>query len=387
MGVYDRDYIRSSPRPGGPGGSYGGGFGLRAMRMWSVTTWLIVICIGIFALDRIIPPTRSIDPLEAVYAVDADRVSPAARPEGQLQQEPTVIPDPRTGQPVQVVRYFRVIEDPATSQIIGKQYYRVEMRPTLEYWGHFSTARGFMQLEVWRLVTFQFLHANFEHILFNMIGLFFFGPIVERYLGSRRYLAFYLMCGIAGALLYLILNFVGGVMGLKLPLVLINSPWTPLVGASAGIYGILAAAAYVSPHAVVQLLFPPIPMRLRTMAYGLIGIAFLTLLFQGNNAGGHAGHIGGAIAGYYLIRRPALLRDFLNFRGAPQPSRYQGDWRRDPAPAKPKKGGSRFGGRKGGKADDARIDAILGKVATHGLASLTEAEKKLLRQASESMKD
>ena len=56
----------------------------------------------------------------------------------------------------------------------------------LQAWGHFSTAKGFFQYEVWRLVTFQFLHANFVHLFFNMFGLFIFGGMVEQYLGRRR---------------------------------------------------------------------------------------------------------------------------------------------------------------------------------------------------------
>jgi membrane associated rhomboid family serine protease len=64
------------------------------------------------------------------------------------------------------------------------------------YWDDATGLRGF---EFWRFISFQFLHANLSHLLFNMIGLYFFGSIVEQYLGSKRYLAFYLLCGVAGA--------------------------------------------------------------------------------------------------------------------------------------------------------------------------------------------
>ena len=76
-------------------------------------------------------------------------------------------------------------------------------------------------------ITFQFLHANGEHILFNMIALFFFGPLIESFLGARRYLAFYLICGIAGAVSYL---------GLWSAHILIGNSYEPLIGASAGIF-------------------------------------------------------------------------------------------------------------------------------------------------------
>src|SRR6185503_5686995 len=102
------------------------------------------------------------------------------------------------------------------------------------------------------------------HLFFNMLGLYFFGPFIERYLGSRRFLAFYLLCGIAGAAMYLLL------WGSR---VFISNPSVPMVGASAGIFGILIAAAQIAPNTTVMLLFPPIPMRLKTLAWVLIAIA------------------------------------------------------------------------------------------------------------------
>jgi membrane associated rhomboid family serine protease len=172
----------------------------------------------------------------------------------------------------------------------------------LTAWGHFSASTAIAGLQLWRLVSFQFLHANLAHLIFNMIGLYFFGSAVESYLGSRRFLAFYLWCGIMGAAAYLLFWLLG---------VLVNAPWVPLVGASAGIFGVLAASAIIAPHATVVLLFPPIPVRLRTLAWVLIGIGVATIVFGGPNAGGQAAHLGGAMSGYLLIRRPHLLNFFL----------------------------------------------------------------------------
>ncbi|HRK31056.1 MAG TPA: rhomboid family intramembrane serine protease, partial [Tepidisphaeraceae bacterium] len=106
----------------------------------------------------------------------------------------------------------------------------------------------------------------------------------------------YLVCGAAGALVYL---------GLWKLNVLVGSPWVPLVGASAGIFGILAAASRVAPRATVMMAFPPMPIELRTWAMLLLGIAALTIIFAGPNAGGEAAHLGGAIAGYLGIRAAA----------------------------------------------------------------------------------
>jgi membrane associated rhomboid family serine protease len=121
--------------------------------------------------------------------------------------------------------------------------------------------------------------------------------MIENYLGSRRYLAFYLLCGIGGALSYLVL------WGLH---ILIDNPWNQLIGASAGIYGILIAAAQVAPDTTV-LIYGVIPMRLRAMAWIVLGLAVYTVLTSGPNAGGEAAHLGGAVWGFLLIRNQHWL--------------------------------------------------------------------------------
>jgi membrane associated rhomboid family serine protease len=174
---------------------------------------------------------------------------------------------------------------------------RIIMGP-LEAWGHFSAGTAIWNLQIWRFLSFQFLHANFQHLLFNMIGLYFFGQMMETFLGRQRFLTFYLLCGIAGAVAYLALWGMG---------ILVSTAYVPLVGASAGIFGILAAAAQVAPKATVMLMFPPMPVDLRTWAYILLALAVATILFAGPNAGGEAAHLGGALLGILLIRTPALL--------------------------------------------------------------------------------
>lgn len=175
------------------------------------------------------------------------------------------------------------------------------MHRRLAIWGFFSIDTAIYMGQVWRFITFQFLHANLSHIFFNMLSLYFFGPMVESYLGSRRFLAFYLLSGVAGALMYI---------GLYSAHLLISDPGTPLIGASAGIFGVLFAAVQIAPNARVMLMFPPIPMKLRTLAWVMIGIAVYTIFSQGMNAGGEAAHLGGAAVGAALIRRPEVLNVF-----------------------------------------------------------------------------
>jgi membrane associated rhomboid family serine protease len=178
------------------------------------------------------------------------------------------------------------------------------MNGALTILGYFSFTTAIIHLQLWRFITFQFLHANVQHIFFNMLSLYFFGPIVEAYLGTRRYLAFYLISGIGGGLGYIALYYLGFLQG---------DPRTPLVGASAGIFGVLIGAAQIAPDVRVMMMFPPIPMRLKTMAWVFIGIAIYTVYSNGNNAGGQAAHLGGALIGFILIRNTRWL-DFVFLR-------------------------------------------------------------------------
>lgn len=165
----------------------------------------------------------------------------------------------------------------------------------------FSFVTAVQHFEIWRFFTFQFVHANFAHIAGNMIALLTLGPFVEDYLGRRKFIAFYLMCGATGPIGFLLLIATGGA----------GSPGSTLVGASAGVFGVLAAAAIIAPNQYLDLVFPPTPVRVRTMAFIMLAIAAYTVFFHGTtpglNAGGEAAHLGGAVMGWYLIRRPDLL--------------------------------------------------------------------------------
>jgi len=170
----------------------------------------------------------------------------------------------------------------------------------LTQFGAFTIHDAIHRLQLWRFITFQFLHGGWLHILFNMIALFFFGPLVERVLGRWRYLWFYLVCGCAGPCALMLLG--------KLHLLQVDAEST-LVGASAGIFGIVIAAARIAPNqrVIIFLYFFPLPMRLITMAWLFIGMAVFVVLTSGANAGGQAAHLGGAAVGFILIRLPGML--------------------------------------------------------------------------------
>jgi membrane associated rhomboid family serine protease len=164
-------------------------------------------------------------------------------------------------------------------------------------YGHFSFGLAIGKLELWRFISYQFCHANLTHILVNMMGLLLAGPIVEETLGKRKFLTFYLVCGAAGPVAHLIFGLLG---------ILSVQPFTPLIGASASIYGILLVAAMIAPDEEVMLAFPPIDVKLKWVALAMVGLSAAAVIWNWENAGGHAAHIGGAVMGYLMARR--LLR-------------------------------------------------------------------------------
>lgn len=235
--------------------------------------------------------------------------------------------------------------------------------PLLVQWGAFSINSALTHLHLWEFVTFQFLHGSLGHVLFNSIGIFFFGPWMERWWGSKKFLLFYLLCGAAGAAFFTLLVALDLVPG---------GVDSPLIGASAGLMGIFIGVAVIAPHLRVALLFPPIELSMRQLAIGLMGISVGAILLSlGGNEGGEAGHLGGAILGFILMRYPWLLGG-----GSSAASRQPLEF---PPRAAPK-----LRPRTVLPTDEeSAVDLILDKVSRDGFQSLTQAERDLLRQASQ----
>jgi len=231
----------------------------------------------------------------------------------------------------------------------------------LDRLGAFTVNGAIFGGRIWEFITFQFLHASPGHIFFNSMGLYFFGPWMERWWGSKRFLLFYLLCGAAGAVLYSVLALTGFFShGLGIP----------LVGASAGIYGILIGVAMIAPDLRVILLF--FPMSMRQMAIVIFALAiFFVVTGVGGNAGGEAGHLGGAILGFLLVKFPVLLGE---------------GWERRRKIIRPKFHPAESKLRPRTQVDlnaQDEIDRILDKISREGLQSLTQEERDRLRAAAE----
>jgi membrane associated rhomboid family serine protease len=145
-----------------------------------------------------------------------------------------------------------------------------------------------------QIVTHMFMHANFQHILFNMLMLYFLGPMVEQALGSKRFLILYLLSGF-GALATHFLFF----------------PYVGVLGASGAVYGVLIAFASLFPNVKLMLLFPPIPIKAKYLALGLIVIGLFSG-FGGYDQGvAHFAHLGGSFTAFIIL----LIWKKVNFRG------------------------------------------------------------------------
>ena len=231
--------------------------------------------------------------------------------------------------------------------------------PKLLDWGAFSIESAVQHLQVWRFISFQFLHGSLGHLLFNALGIFFFGPWMERWWGSQRFLIFYLICGIGGAAFFSLLTLTGIVPA---------DSQSILVGASAGIYGIFIGVAITAPNLRVSLLFPPIELSMRQLAIALLAISAGSIILKlGGNEGGEAGHLGGAIIGAILMRWPQLLSG-RHTSGTPR--------RNNPAERKIQPRTSIDLQR------DSEVDLILDKISLQGFQSLTDREREVLRDAA-----
>lgn len=218
----------------------------------------------------------------------------------------------------------------------------------LSWWG---IKHGFL----WQPLTYGFLHGSFGHLFFNMLTLFFLGPETERAMGSRHFLAMYLLSGVLGGLGWIWLS---------------ADPRSVCVGASGSIYGMLAAFATLYPRRqLTVLLFFIFPVTL--MAWQLVaGLAILEFFFAGNQASGiaHTAHLAGAFAGFLYIDQ--LFENTLLRKLWQRARDYAAQRPARPAPPPPP------------APDQAEVDRILDKITAQGIQSLTQAERQTLHRAS-----
>jgi len=242
-----------------------------------------------------------------------------------------------------------------------------------------SVPSSFQELlfKPWTLFTYMFTHEGLLHILFNVLWLYWMGRIFLEFLNGRRLLTLYLMGGISGAVLYLVLySILPSLNGSAL-----------LMGASASVMAIVFGLASYMPNYKISLIFiGPVPLKVIALASFVLDMLALS---QSKNMGGHIAHIGGALYGLYfglsmskgkdVTRSIANIGDKItglfkpksklnvNYKNEQKTTKHTTVERKNPV-------------------DQKRIDQILDKIHTSGYSSLTTEEKDILFRMSNKRK-
>jgi rhomboid family protein len=228
---------------------------------------------------------------------------------------------------------------------------------------------GLRQGWIWQLITFQFLHDGPApwHVLFNCVTLWFFGRAVEETLGPKGFLKVFFLSGFLGGLVQALVT------------ALLPRPDVPVVGASAGVLGLLATYAIMFPEREIYIWF--FPLRAKHLLWFCAALAIYgTFIPYGRMA--HAAHLGGMLAGFAYLRWGSLAEKlFVRRRMRPRPRELikvhlpkSGPWHKgEPEDLPP------------GEFISREVDPILDKISAHGIQSLTPRERKILEAARAKM--
>ena len=154
---------------------------------------------------------------------------------------------------------------------------------------------------IWQPVTYMFLHADFSHLFFNMFALWMFGRGLEWEMGSKRFLLYYFVCGVGAAIIQLLMAEIDLSRMVEGSLAYNYYLWTPTLGASGAVFGLLLAFGMLHPNATIMLLIPPIPMKAKwfVVIYGLVELFFG--MSGAMDSVAHFAHLGGMFWGWLLL--------------------------------------------------------------------------------------
>lgn len=215
----------------------------------------------------------------------------------------------------------------------------------------------FAEFRLWQFFTYMFIHGGVWHLVMNMFFLWMFGCEVERTLGTREFFKYYVICGLGGGLLHLLINY--------------NLSSSPVVGASGAIFGVMAAFGILFPERVITLLlFLVLPVQIKAKYLVMIfaGIALLAGSVGTSDGIAHFAHLGGMLAGFIYLKLDWRLDYFGNWL------RQQRDSRRAVQGLKKHQAMQRM---------RERVDEILDKINEVGYEGLDDEEKRILQDASQ----
>ena len=274
---------------------------------------------------------------------------------------------------------------------------------------HFVLANDF---HIFQLFTYMFLHGSLTHLFFNMFSLWMFGSIIEQTLSSKRFLIYYLICGIGAGICQEMFQlgeyFAEGMQnfdkvntGMNVMLMgdFLNL-WTT-IGASGACYGVLLAFGMLYPNERIMLLIPPIPMKAKYFVAGYAAIE-LYMAYSSNDNIAHFAHLGGMLFGFFLLRywRRRSQQSRSGFTGwndweEQRRRRSRGEQMKDWFKKRTGQHTTTAGNAHHAptresdyeynirtKEEEKRMDDILDKIRTSGYESLTEDEKRELFRIS-----
>ncbi len=266
---------------------------------------------------------------------------------------------------------------------------------------HFFMAADF---QVWQLLTYMFLHSGFTHILFNMFALWMFGVVIENVWGPKKFLFYYISCGVGAGIMQEIAQFFsfyftisaqdptvgfGELFAIGHQLSTQLNGWTT-IGASGAVYAILLAFGMIFPNERIFIFPLPIPIKAKWFVMFYVAIDLFSAMSSSGDNVAHMAHLGGMLFGYLMIRywnnHPTAGYGRSNGRQFFDRLKENFEKRSQPK-MKVHKGGTNnreddweFNARK--KQNQEEIDRILDKIRRSGYDSLTKEEKQKLFDSS-----
>ena len=265
---------------------------------------------------------------------------------------------------------------------------------------HFFMASDF---HVYQLITYMFMHGGFEHIIFNMFALWMFGCVVERVWGARKFLFYYIACGVGAGLFqeaaqyvsylyndFSAYQFIVDANGTRLPMGDYLNLWTT-VGASGAIYAILLAFGMIYPNERIFIFPLPVPIKAKYFVIGYAAIELFSALATRGDGVAHIAHLGGMVFGFFMIRywRKQMEGGYHNsstqdafdkvrnmFGGRNKYTKQRFDYTRNENYTTDFQPTDQDEQRK--KANQVEIDRILDKIRKSGYDSLSKEEKQTL---------
>ena len=262
---------------------------------------------------------------------------------------------------------------------------------------HFFLASEF---HIYQFITYMFLHGGFTHILFNMFALWMFGSVIERVWGPKKFLFYYICCGVGAGFTQELVQYITYSMegiaayqyvnagGVQMTTDAYINLWTT-IGASGAVYGILLAFGMIFPNERLFIIPFPFPIKAKWLIVGYIAIELFSAMSGPGDGVAHMTHLGGMLFGFLLIRywqkhpdssagfgRSRGQEFFDNLKRKYDARQNQQHMKAEHTSAPRRETDEEYNARQ--RKNQEEVDAILDKIRKSGYDSLTKEEKKKL---------